>query len=68
MIVKILCLLLAAPYTVITFPFLFAVMFGDLGHGMVMSFLALWMVLTEKKQKKNRSSNEVGIIFLIITL
>uniref|UniRef100_A0A8C3A6K4 V-type proton ATPase subunit a n=1 Tax=Cyclopterus lumpus TaxID=8103 RepID=A0A8C3A6K4_CYCLU len=44
-----------APYTIITFPFLFAVMFGDLGHGMVMSLFALWMVLTEKNQQKKRS-------------
>uniref|UniRef100_A0A672JN17 V-type proton ATPase subunit a n=1 Tax=Salarias fasciatus TaxID=181472 RepID=A0A672JN17_SALFA len=52
-----------APYTIITFPFLFAVMFGDLGHGMVMSLFALWMVLTEKNQKKKRCSNEIWMTF-----
>uniref|UniRef100_A0A8C7FGE9 V-type proton ATPase subunit a n=1 Tax=Oncorhynchus kisutch TaxID=8019 RepID=A0A8C7FGE9_ONCKI len=39
------------PYTIITFPFLFAVMFGDLGHGVVMACFALWMVLKEKSHK-----------------
>lgn len=50
----------AAPYTIITFPFLFAVMFGDLGHGAVMFLFALWMVLTEKKQTRRRTGNEAG--------
>uniref|UniRef100_A0A8C2CGE4 V-type proton ATPase subunit a n=1 Tax=Cyprinus carpio TaxID=7962 RepID=A0A8C2CGE4_CYPCA len=37
-----------APYTIITFPFLFAVMFGDLGHGILMTCAALYLVLREK--------------------
>lgn len=48
-----------APFTVITFPFLFAVMFGDLGHGAVMALFALWMVLNEKNYKRRHTENEV---------
>ncbi|XP_071009067.1 V-type proton ATPase 116 kDa subunit a 2-like isoform X2 [Oncorhynchus clarkii lewisi] len=51
------------PYTIITFPFLFAVMFGDLGHGVVMACFALWMVLKEKSHKRKRSDNESLNIF-----
>ena len=36
-------------FTIVTFPFLFAVMFGDFGHGILMLMAALYMVLNEKK-------------------
>nr|XP_033775188.1 V-type proton ATPase 116 kDa subunit a isoform X3 [Geotrypetes seraphini]XP_033775189.1 V-type proton ATPase 116 kDa subunit a isoform X3 [Geotrypetes seraphini]XP_033775190.1 V-type proton ATPase 116 kDa subunit a isoform X3 [Geotrypetes seraphini]XP_033775191.1 V-type proton ATPase 116 kDa subunit a isoform X3 [Geotrypetes seraphini] len=48
-----------APYTIITFPFLFAVMFGDLGHGILMTLFAVWMVLRESRILSQKSDNEL---------
>ncbi|SCU78411.1 LAMI_0A04544g1_1 [Lachancea mirantina] len=35
--------------TIVTFPFLFAVMFGDMGHGMLMTMAASLLVIYEKQ-------------------
>ncbi|KAL7636808.1 UNVERIFIED_CONTAM: hypothetical protein RMT77_012564 [Armadillidium vulgare] len=35
-------------YTTTTFPFLFGVMFGDCGHGIIMALFALFLVIKEK--------------------
>lgn len=36
-------------FAVITFPFLFAVMFGDIGHGFIIFIAAVFMILNEKR-------------------
>ncbi|XP_018620116.2 V-type proton ATPase 116 kDa subunit a-like isoform X4 [Scleropages formosus] len=48
-----------APYTIITFPFLFAVMFGDLGHGVVLTCAALYLVLRERQLFAKKIDNEM---------
>ncbi|CAG0882372.1 unnamed protein product [Darwinula stevensoni] len=52
-----------APYTIITFPFLFAVMFGDAGHGVIMALFAFWMIWKEKSLQAQKSGNEIFSMF-----
>lgn len=49
-----------APYTIITFPFLFAVMFGDAGHGAIMMLAALFLIFREKQLKNFKGLGEVS--------
>lgn len=52
-----------ALYTIITFPFLFAVMFGDMGHGIIMMLFGAWMVLFEKALMAKKIRDEIWRIF-----
>eukprot|EP00299_Pterocystis_sp_00344_P017492 c8758_g1_i1.p1 GENE.c8758_g1_i1~~c8758_g1_i1.p1 ORF type:complete len:827 (-),score=137.71 c8758_g1_i1:63-2543(-) len=51
------------PFTVITFPFLFAVMFGDVGHGFLMLLFALYLVAYENYYIKNPPGEIFAICF-----
>jgi len=52
-----------AVYTIITFPFLFAVMFGDAGHGLIMLAFGLWMCFKEKQLEARKIDSEIWKIF-----
>ncbi|KAG9283225.1 V-type proton ATPase 116 kDa subunit a-like [Astyanax mexicanus] len=59
------------PYTIITFPFLFAVMFGDCGHGLVLTLLAVWVIAQQKKLSCCRSEFVVVLVegrFIILLM
>ena len=51
----------AAPFTIITFPFIFGIMFGDLGHGLLMALFGLYCVVNERRFSV-KSDNEVSFI------
>jgi len=52
-----------AVYTIITFPFLFAVMFGDAGHGCIMLAFGLYMCIKEKMLEARKIQSEVWNYF-----
>ena len=53
---------IAGLFTIVTFPFLFGIMYGDIGHGVALLLGALYLVVKEKEleeQVKNKTINEV---------
>ena len=52
-----------AVFTIVTFPFLFAVMFGDVGHGIIMLMVAIYFVANEKALGKTQLNEMVDMLF-----
>ncbi|KAK4773664.1 hypothetical protein SAY87_028683 [Trapa incisa] len=52
-----------AVYTVITFPFLFAVMFGDWGHGICLLIGSLILIARESKLSKKKLGSFMEMLF-----
>ena len=50
-------------FAIITFPFLFAVMFGDLGHGVIVLTAALYMIWQERKWSKQQLDEITSMFF-----
>jgi len=45
-----------ALFNIVTFPFLFGVMFGDIGHGGMLLMAAIWMVMNNDELVRNGSA------------
>jgi len=52
-----------ALFTAVTFPFLFGVMYGDVGHGTLFTLFALYFVLNEKSLGKQQLGELTNMMF-----
>ncbi|KAF3446386.1 hypothetical protein FNV43_RR11565 [Rhamnella rubrinervis] len=50
-------------FTIVTFPFLFAVMFGDWGHGICLLLATLYFIIREKKFSSQKLGDIVEMTF-----
>lgn len=50
-------------FTIVTFPFLFAVMFGDWGHGLCLFLATLYFILREKKLSHQKLGDIMEMAF-----
>ncbi|KAG1760410.1 V-type ATPase, V0 complex, 116kDa subunit family [Suillus occidentalis] len=53
-------------FAIVTFPFLFAVMFGDIGHGLIIFFAALYMISQEKKWARQELDDAHAVSNLMV--
>lgn len=49
--------------TIVTFPFLFAIMFGDFGHGLLMTLAATAMIFWEKPLQRSKQDELFAMAF-----
>jgi len=50
-------------FSIVTFPFIFAIMFGDSGHGMLMAIFGLVLILLEKRLGNSKLNDIVEILY-----
>uniref|UniRef100_A0A0N4Z7T0 V-type proton ATPase subunit a n=1 Tax=Parastrongyloides trichosuri TaxID=131310 RepID=A0A0N4Z7T0_PARTI len=52
-----------AIFTIVTFPFLFAIMFGDAGHGIILALFGFILIYKERKIEQIHELDEISSIF-----
>lgn len=52
-----------APWSIATFPFLFAIMFGDVGHGLLMTVAALYVIFRERQWKQRKLGDLLQVVY-----
>ena len=57
-------------FTIITFPFLFAVMFADLGHGAILLILGIYLTLCKENicKRKDGFSSLIEVRYIILLM
>ncbi len=50
-------------FTIFTFPFLFGVMYGDIGHGSLLTLFSLYLIWKEEEFERKIARKELGEIF-----
>ena len=55
-------------FSIITFPFLFGIMFGDIGHGLLLSLLSLYITINFNKIKESDSILKILLKYRYILL
>jgi V-type H+-transporting ATPase subunit a len=53
-----------ALFTAATFPFLFGMMYGDVGHGTILMLAGLYLILTEKKAEDRKTPEMVKSMYM----
>lgn len=57
-----------AIFTTVTFPFFFGVMFGDIGHGLILFLLGLYLVFNNDKLKKTSFAMVSDLRYIVLMM